>query len=41
MVRSGNNSVIIEVAAGEIWSDFVERCCKNEYCGIENLIDIP
>jgi len=41
IIRSENNQVIIEVAAGENWSDFVERCCENNYCGIENLIDIP
>lgn len=39
--KSENNSVILEVAAGENWSDFVERCCENNYCWIENLIDIP
>ena len=39
--KSENNSVIVEVAAWENWSDFVERCCENNYCGVENLIDIP
>ena len=39
--KSYNKSVLIEVAAGENWSDFVERCCENTYCGIENLVDIP
>lgn len=41
LIRSENESVIVEVAAWENWSDFVERCCENNYCGIENLIDIP
>ena len=41
IIKSENNLVIIEVAAGENWSDFVERCCEHNYCGIENLIDIP
>ena len=41
VIKSENNNVIIEVAAGESWSDFVQRCCENNYCGIENLIDIP
>ena len=41
IIKSENNSVLIEVSAGENWSDFVERCCENNYCGIENLIDIP
>ena len=40
-IKSENNQVIIEVSAGENRSDFVERCCGNNYCGIENLIDIP
>ena len=41
IIKSENNSVLIEVSAWENWSDFVERCCENNYCGIENLIDIP
>ena len=41
IIKSENNQIIIEVVAGENWSDFVERCCENNYCGIENLIDIP
>ena len=41
IIKSENNQVSIEVAAGENWSDFVDRCCENNYCGIENLIDIP
>lgn len=41
VIKSENNNVIVEVAAGENWSDFVQRCCDNNYFGIENLIDIP
>ena len=41
VIKSENNLVFLEVAAGENWSDFVEWCCENNYCGIENLIDIP
>lgn len=41
IIKFENNSVFIEVMAWENWSDFVERCCENNYCGIENLIDIP
>ena len=41
IIKSEDNHVIIEVAAGENWSDFVDRCCENNYSGIENLIDIP
>ena len=41
VIKFEKNGVLVEVAAGENWSDFVERCCENNYCGIENLIDIP
>ena len=41
IIKEEDNSALIEVAAGENWSDFVERCCENNYCWIENLIDIP
>ena len=41
IIKSENNSVIIEVKAGENRSDFVEWCCENNYCWIENLVDIP
>lgn len=41
IIKSDNNSVLVEVAAGENWSDFVERVCENEWAWIENLIDIP
>ena len=40
VIKSENNSVLLEVVAGENWSDFVERCCDNNYCWIENLIDV-
>ena len=41
IVKYENNSVLIQVSAWENWSDFVQQCCENNYCGIENLIDIP
>lgn len=41
IIKSENNSVLIEVSAWENWSDFVERCCENNRYWIENLIDIP
>lgn len=41
IIKSENNSLIIEVMAGEDRSDFVEWCCENNYYWIENLIDIP
>lgn len=41
ILKFEDSSVMVEVFAGENRSDFVERCCENNYCGIENLIDIP
>ena len=41
IVSLDNNIIKVEVAAWENWSDFVEWCCENNYCWIENLIDIP
>lgn len=41
IIKSESDKVLIEAVAWENWSDFVERCCENKYCGIENLIDIP
>jgi UDP-N-acetylmuramate dehydrogenase len=32
LIKSDNGAVLIEVAAGENWSDFVEWCCENNYC---------
>lgn len=39
--KTENNKVLVEVEAGENWSDFVQWCCENNYYWIENLIDIP
>ena len=41
VIKFEDGSVIIEVLAWENRSDFVQWCCENNYCGIENLIDIP
>lgn len=35
------DSVLLEVAAGEEWADFVDFCIRNHYYGVENLIGIP
>lgn len=35
------NHVILKVAAGETWHDFVCKCCENGYHGLENLALIP
>ncbi|TAG86241.1 MAG: UDP-N-acetylmuramate dehydrogenase, partial [Bacteroidetes bacterium] len=36
-----DDSVIVNVGAGENWADFVAYAVKNGYCGIENLALIP
>ena len=41
IIKSENNSVLVEVSAWENRSDFVERTYENNRYGIENLIDIP
>ena len=41
VIKSDNNSVLVEIEAGENWSDFVERVCENDWAWIENLVDIP
>ena len=41
IIKSENNSALIEVESWENWSDFVEWCCESNYYWIENLIDIP
>ncbi|MDR1725561.1 MAG: UDP-N-acetylmuramate dehydrogenase [Bacteroidales bacterium] len=40
IIYEDNNNIIIEVAAGEKWSDFVIYCAKHYYCGLENLAAI-
>jgi len=35
------DSVFIEVMAGEVWDDFVQYCCDNNFYGAENLSLIP
>ena len=32
---------VLEVAAGEVWDDFVHYCIQHRYYGVENLIGIP
>lgn len=41
IIKSENGSVLVEAAAWENWSDFVERTCENNRYWTENLIDIP
>lgn len=39
--KNTNDSVILEVFAGESWHHFVEICVKNHFFGLENLALIP
>jgi UDP-N-acetylmuramate dehydrogenase len=39
--QSNGQKIIVKVAAGEIWSDFVELTVKNRMYGLENLVYIP
>ena len=41
IVEENENEIVVEVASGENWSDFVFWACKNNYCGLENLSTIP
>ncbi len=41
IVNENNNEVLIEVSSGVVWDDFVAFCVENNYCGVENLTDIP
>ena len=41
IISDNNDSVIVEVGAGENWHEFVIWCLKHNYGGIENLALIP
>lgn len=41
VVEEDTESVLLEVAAGVEWADFVNFCIQNHYYGVENLIGIP
>ncbi|MEZ7494058.1 UDP-N-acetylmuramate dehydrogenase [Leeuwenhoekiella aequorea] len=41
VVKEDNNSIWLEVAAGESWHSFVMHCVNNNYGGVENLALIP
>jgi UDP-N-acetylmuramate dehydrogenase len=40
-ISDTENTVFIEVAAGEIWDNLVDFCINRNYFGIENLAGIP
>jgi UDP-N-acetylmuramate dehydrogenase len=41
LVREDAEYVYIKAAAGENWSDFVDYCLDEQFCGLENLSLIP
>ena len=41
VVEENEDSLLLEVMAGENWHDFVTYCISKHYCGIENLSLIP
>lgn len=41
VVKEDNDSIWLEVAAGENWHSFVMHCVNNNYGGVENLALIP
>lgn len=41
ILESGEERVLLDAAAGEDWSRFVEICISNKYYGLENLALIP
>jgi UDP-N-acetylmuramate dehydrogenase len=41
VVSENQDSVVVKVAAGEVWHDFVMWCIARDYAGLENLSLIP
>lgn len=41
IIAENSTNVFVEVAAGELWEDFVDWSVKNNYGGVENLALIP
>jgi UDP-N-acetylmuramate dehydrogenase len=41
VMREKENEVVVKVAAGEVWHDFVMWCISMNYAGLENLSLIP
>lgn len=40
VLEEGEDFVVLRVAAGEVWREFVRWCCEKMYCGLENLAAI-
>ena len=41
IIGENSTNIFVEVAAGELWEDFVDWAVENNYGGIENLALIP
>ena len=41
VLEDNNDSVIVRAAAGEVWDEFVARCLRQKWYGLENLSLIP
>lgn len=41
LVTEDQDSVTVQVAAGENWHSFVKHCVQQQWCGLENLALIP
>lgn len=41
LVSQTNDEVVVKVAAGEVWHEFVMWCIERNYAGLENLSLIP
>lgn len=40
-IKETEEEVYLQVAAGELWDDFIQYCMDNTYYGLENLAGIP
>ena len=40
VLEENEDFVVLRVAAGEVWREFVRWCCEKMYCGLENLAAI-
>lgn len=40
VLEEDENEIVLRVAAGEVWREFVLWACKKNYCGLENLAAI-
>ena len=41
IIEETENTVLLEVAAGEEWDSFVRWCVEHDYAGVENMVLIP